>query len=63
MTWAYINKCPVCDEPTQEALPKMGDATEVICDTHTSNPHRLKPVFFCISKWRSGDSGNDHYRC
>jgi len=33
MNWTLNNKCPVCDESTKEALPKLGDTTEVICDT------------------------------
>ncbi|WP_017993928.1 hypothetical protein [Rhizobium leguminosarum] len=33
MTWTNNNTCPVCEGTTKEALPKMGDTTEVICDT------------------------------
>lgn len=32
MTWTDNNTCPVCEGTAKEALPKMGDFTEVICD-------------------------------
>lgn len=29
--WSENNVCPVCEQAAQEAMPKMGDNTEVIC--------------------------------
>lgn len=31
MNWTNDN-CPVCDKPAKEALPRMGDFAEIICD-------------------------------
>jgi hypothetical protein len=33
MSWAKYN-CPVCNEVAKEALPRMGDFVEIVCEAN-----------------------------